>query len=43
MSFFEQPQRIDAEVFARVPDRLDAWLDWEAEVIRGLPHRSVVH
>ncbi|MBK8725818.1 MAG: tRNA-(ms[2]io[6]A)-hydroxylase [Holophagaceae bacterium] len=28
---------------ARVPDRLDAWLDWEAEVIRGLPHRSVVH
>ncbi len=23
--------------------RLDLWLDWEAEVVRGLPHRSVVH
>ncbi len=36
--------RIAEERFgAAVPERLDAWLDWEAEVIRGLPHRSVVH
>jgi tRNA-(ms[2]io[6]A)-hydroxylase len=28
---------------AAVPERLDAWLDWEAGIVRGLPHRSVVH
>lgn len=28
---------------AEADRRLDAWLDWEAEVVRSLPHRSVVH
>ncbi len=37
-------QAIARERFGPDADRrLDAWLDWEAEVVRGLPHRSVVH
>jgi tRNA-(ms[2]io[6]A)-hydroxylase len=28
---------------AAADTRLEAWLDWEAEVVRGLPYRSVVH
>jgi tRNA-(ms[2]io[6]A)-hydroxylase len=35
---------IARERFGAAADpRLDAWLDWEAEVIAALPHRSVVH
>lgn len=37
-------QAIARERFGADADRrLDAWLDWEAEVVRSLPHRSVVH